>query len=219
MKTMIHPESAVENPIIARTTIAIPTEGLDGREISDFMDFQQRVIADDECHGMVHTTMDAPDHPNRTQIELAYLEEGHDDVSPRSTVSHTIANTKDGLPELIVVGADAQSATCLMIEVMDAMRSEEGLQIGVPVLVGRRLLQIQPIEFRALSSFRDAFVSFVATQVLSCQFGTPPTWMQIVYADGNHRFPWEPGADPDIYQPIADRRMAKTFAGRGTADV
>ena len=118
---------------------------------------------------------------------------------------------------MIIVGADQHSAEQLVIEVEAAMRTEKGVEIGVPILVNERLLQILPVEFKALSRFGDAFASFVATQVLSCQWGTPPTWLQIVYADAGNRFPWEPGADPDIYQPIAANRPV--FPRRATGDV
>ena len=177
------------------------------------MQFQEELTGSQGPDSMVHTTMAAPDHPLRILLELEYLEEGYEDLEPRSTISHTVANTQAGIPELIVVGADPHSAEQLVREVEEAMTTEEGLDIGRPILVNGRLLQIVPVEFGGLSKFNDAF----ATQVLSCQWGTPPTWLQIVYADCGHRFPWEPGADPDIYQPVAATRPH--YQGRGKAEV
>ena len=214
---MILPDTRTDGTLPTKATITIPTGDIDGQILSDLIAFQETLTESKGPDSMVHTTMNAPDHPLRTLIELEYLEEGYDDTEPRATISHTVANTQVGLPEMIVVGADPHSAEQLVQEVEEAMRTEEGVEIGRPILVNGRLLEILPVEFKALSRFGDAFASFVATQVLSCQWGTPPTWLQIVYADGGHRFPWEPGADRDIYQPIAAARPF--YQGRGTADV
>lgn len=214
MKTMIHPETG-DNAALSKATITIPMGNLDGKHLSELMSFQEELTESRGPDSIVHTTMEAPDHPLRTLIELEYLEEGYDDIVPRSTISHTVANTQAGLPEMIIVGTDPDSAEALISEVEAAMRTEEGVEIGIPVLINDRLLQIIPVEFKQLSAFGDAFASFVATQVLSCQWGTPPTWLQIVYADAGNRFPWEPGADRDIYQPTATG--LGRYQGRGTA--
>jgi len=217
MKNMILPDAPTDGQAVVKATITIPMGDLDGRVLSELMQFQEELTGIQGPDSMIHTTMAAPDHPLRTLLELEYLEEGYEDLEPRSTISHTVANTQAGIPELIVVGADPESAAQLVREVEETMTTQEGLEIGCPVLVNGRLLQIMPVEFKSLSKFNDAFASFVATQVLSCQWGTPPTWLQIVYADGGHRFPWEPGADPDIYQPVA--AVCPHYQERGRAEV
>lgn len=214
MKNMSLPSSV--SPEVTKASIVIPFGDLDGEYLSKLMGFQEELVADMGSDSVVHTTMDAPNHPNRLLIEMEYLEEGYEDPKARTTISHTIANTKAGKPELIVVGADGEDSRQLINEIEDAMKAD-GLDLDIPVLVNGRLVQLVTTDFRELSRFGDAYVSFVATQVLTCQWGITPTWIQIVYADGNHRFPWEPGADKNCYQPVAAR--PNVFPGRGTADV
>ncbi len=186
-----------------RTDIELPISGLDYEAISKMMDQQER-LARYEGGGVVHTEMSAKDHPNRSLIEMSMIEEGYEecDIEVTSLVSHTVANTLRGLPELIVANACPDSAGQLIDEVEDALISEGGLALDYPVLLDGRLIQLVSVNFRDLALFDGAYESFAAMQILMVQQGLAPRWLQIVYADQYHRFPWEPGADQDLFQPV-----------------
>lgn len=195
---------AILKPV--RKDIELPISGLDCQAISKMMD-QQELLARYEGGGIVHTEMSAKDHPNRDLIEMSMIEEGVEecDIEVTCLISHTVANTLHGMPELIVANACPESAGHLIEEVEAALASEEGLQLDVPTLLNGRLIQLVSMSFSALRNFEGAYESFAAMQILMVQQGHEPRWLQIVYADQYHRFPWEPGADGDLFQPVPGR--------------
>lgn len=200
---------------VVRTDIELPISGLDYEAISNMMD-QQEHLARYEGGGVVHTEMSAKDHPNRSLIEMSMIEEGYEecDIEVTSLISHTVANSLRGLPELIVANACPDSAGQLIEEVEGALASDEGLVLDYPVLLNGRLIQLVSVKFKQLSLFEGAYESFAAMQILMAQQDIEPRWLQIVYADQYHRFPWEPGADRNLFQPVPRRGKYPVNASR-----
>ena len=175
---------------------------IDWKAIAEIMGHHQTIRHEDG--GIVYAHMEANDHPNREALALDMIENGiaPEDVTITACITHTVANTELGLPEIIVVNADHECASKLIEMIEERMQSKQGIAINEPVIVENYLIQLVPTSFDQLAKFKGAYESFIAIEVLMAQKNLKPVWLQAVYSDSNYRFPWEPGVNPNRYQPV-----------------
>lgn len=190
------------------TPLGIPDMGADCEILSSMMDTQEAIRSEnaDQGSAVISVHISAASHPQRELIELSYIEEGHcpDTLEIHSPVVHSVNNTLLGLPELLVANVCCEQASYMIVKVNEKIQARE-IRLDEPFLIDDILVQLVPTSLNLLTGFDGAVESFLATHVLMATVRTEPEWLQIVYADDNFRFPWEPGADPDIFQPVPAR--------------
>lgn len=178
---------------------------LDWKIISDLMNYQEMIAH--EHGGIVHVTMSAEDHPNIEILKLDMIENGAnpDNLKITCKISHTVGNSLNGIPDLFCTNLPEDISSDLINDLEAEMSRGQGVPIDLPFLMNSKLIQLVPTKFEQMTNLEGAFESIVAMQILTEQEGFVPEWLQIVYADRNYRFPWEPGTIPGFYQPVPAR--------------
>ena len=178
---------------------------LDWKIISDLMNYQE-LIAHDHG-GIVHVSMSSEDHHDIETLKMDLIENGANPENLKVTckLSHTVGNALNGLPDLICINLPEGMASDLINELEHEMSKKSGYPIDEPFMMNGKLIQLVPTKFEHLNVLEGAFESLVAMQILTEQEGFTPEWLQIVYADRNYRFPWEPGAGQSFFQPVPAR--------------
>jgi Domain of unknown function (DUF4262) len=134
-----------------------------------------------------------------------------DDPNPHPPFAYTIGLSRPrfGHPELLVVGLGTDTAQIVLKDLCERVRDGQTLRVGQRISdlledVDGGALQVELLRVNETAADRQPL------SVAKPLYGrvVPIEALQVVWPDGNHRFPWDPGYDGALrtVQPLLGRR-------------
>jgi hypothetical protein len=128
---------------------------------------------------------------------------------PRFVYTVGLSRPRFGHPELLVVGLGADTAQIVLTDLCERVRDGQRLHAGQRISdlledVDGGELQVELLRVDDAAADRQPLSEAKWLYGHGVQIGA----LQIVWPDGNHRFPWEPGYDGTLrgIQPLLGRR-------------
>ena len=130
----------------------------------------------------------------------------------RPSWSHSIGLDRFGHPELVVVGVTAEAGDALIHWVVDLLRGGERLAVGRDHRHAFRGVPIRvvPVPEQCWDPSSDLLGACRAGRAGRASAPGPVAALQVVWADGDGRFPWEADFDAGLHdlQPLLAHRWS-----------
>lgn len=135
----------------------------------------------------------------------------------RPSWSHSIGLDRFDHPELVVVGVTAESGAALIHWIVDLVRGGERPAVGRDQRYAFRGVPIRlvPVPEQCRDHDNDLLRACGPQDPDATRTGRHPGALQVVWADGAGRFPWEAAFDADLttVQPLLEHRWTRWQQG------